>query len=241
MPVRPTSCPGAVFRAGPKRDAAVAWSLGGAPPSCRRPCSPQNPPWPHQVRPRTGPWSTRGRRGGACLPGSPGGERPGSLHSAVGVRLRAARRASTSRIRRTARRGPCDDEPPRWPGRHGSACGGGNRGSARVGGCSAGRCAYPCSLLLLCLGRRATDFRPSTGMSCGRTAVSGVSYQRVASSRRATTYVGTRNAPVAYGRPYEGTHPGREPCRHPLRHARRPVRDLAGPTPGHRMATRRTP
>jgi len=36
--------------------------------------------------------------------------------------------------------------------------------------------------------------------------------------------VGTRNAPVAYGRPYEGTHPRRAAGKHPLGHGPRPAR-----------------
>ena len=35
--------------------------------------------------------------------------------------------------------------------------------------------------------------------------------------------VGTRNAPVAYGRPYEGTHPRRAAGKHPLGHGPRPA------------------
>jgi hypothetical protein len=56
-------------------------------------------------------------------------------------------RLDDGRIRRTASRGPCDDGHPRWPGRHESACADGTRGSERGDGCSAGRCAYPCSRL----------------------------------------------------------------------------------------------
>ena len=89
------------------------------------------------------------------------GEPRGSPRSAADVRQPAARRAPTSRIRPTARRGPCDGGPPGWPGRRGSACAGGTRGSSRGGGCSAGRFAYPCSLLLLCarVGREERSLR----------------------------------------------------------------------------------
>jgi hypothetical protein len=72
-------------------------------------------------------------------------------------------RLGDGRIRRTASRGPCDDGPPRWPGRHESASSAGSRGLANVGGCSAGRCAYPCSRLNFSWSRLG---RLSSGVSC---------------------------------------------------------------------------
>jgi hypothetical protein len=52
-------------------------------------------------------------------------------------------------VRRTASPGPCGGARPGSPGRRGSASGAGNRGCANDGGCSAERCACPCSLRVL--------------------------------------------------------------------------------------------
>lgn len=85
-------------------------------------------------------------------------------------RKRAATGSTTpldgGRIRRTAQRGPCDDGPPGCPGRPGSASAAGTRGSERVGGCSAGRCAYPCSRLTSPVSRPPETVRPVPGVSC---------------------------------------------------------------------------
>ncbi len=50
-------------------------------------------------------------------------------------------------VRPTVRSGPCGDEPTGSPAPHGYACAAGTRGSWHDGGCSAGRCACPCSRL----------------------------------------------------------------------------------------------
>ncbi len=85
-------------------------------------------------------------------------------------RNRAATGSTTpldgGRIRRTAQRGPCDGEPPGWTGRRGSACAAGTRAPGRVGGCSAGRCAYPCSRLTSPVSRPPETVRPVSGVSC---------------------------------------------------------------------------
>jgi hypothetical protein len=85
----------------------------------------------------------------------------------------------------------------------------------------------------------STSSRPSSGVSCRRTAVCGVSYQRVVPSLLATTNKGTQNSPIAGGRPYEGTHPLQGLRNRPLDHAPRqarhgrvpPVRSPNGNTP----------
>lgn len=52
----------------------------------------------------------------------------------------------TGPVRRTASPGPCGDARPGSPGRRGSACGAGSHVCANDDGCSAERCACPCSL-----------------------------------------------------------------------------------------------
>lgn len=48
-------------------------------------------------------------------------------------------------VRRSGAHGPGDGARPRWPGRPGCACAAGTRASWNGGGCSAGKCACPCS------------------------------------------------------------------------------------------------
>ena len=59
--------------------------------------------------------------------------------------VRRAAAGRTTPVRQSARGGPCDDERPRWRGQPGCACAAGTRASSPVCGCSAGRCACPCS------------------------------------------------------------------------------------------------
>ncbi len=126
------------------------------------------------------------------------------------------------RIRRTVRRGPCDDEPPGWPGRRGSASEAGTRGPGRVGGCSAGRCAYPCSRLTSPVSSAAGD---GSTRSWRVVLTHGSLWCLLPTCGLVTSSddnVGTRNAPAVYGRPYESTHPPPGPGRHPLDHGPRP-------------------
>jgi hypothetical protein len=83
----------------------------------------------NQCAPNTTPPSQN--RGEFLAAGQPGG---GRKHSA------------TSPVRRTTSPGFCGAARSGSPGRRGSASGAGSRGYANGGGCSAGRCACPCSL-----------------------------------------------------------------------------------------------
>jgi hypothetical protein len=127
-------------------------------------------------------------------------------------------RLDDGRIRRTASRGPCDGGHPRWPGRRESACADGTRGSERDGGCSAGRCAYPCSRLKISWSRLRSPVVRRVVFAHGSLWCLLPTCGPVTSS---DDYPGTQNTPTAGGRPYEGTHPLPGHRNHPLDHTRR--------------------
>lgn len=116
------------------------------------------------------------------------------------LRRRRASAGSTPRpvvagwhvIRRRAGYGPCDGGPPGWRGPRASASGAGTHESARDDGCSAGRCACPCS-------------RQSFSWSCGDR--SSVCHRDEAAPLAPGTHkVGRPKGAAVSGRPYEGTH-----------------------------------
>jgi hypothetical protein len=106
-------------------------------------------------------------------------------------------RPDDGRIRRTASRGPCDGGRPRWRGRRESAYAGGTRESARGDGCSAGRCAYPCSRLKFSWSRLLLARRQACRAQARQSVV--VSYQRVVSSLQATITRARKNHPLQAG------------------------------------------
>lgn len=84
----------------------------------------------------------RGPRGGTARIGvhdGPPGGTPGSWSAGL------PREARPDAIRQKDARGPGDGARPRWPGRRECACAAGSRASVHDGGCSAGKCACPCS------------------------------------------------------------------------------------------------
>jgi hypothetical protein len=225
MPVPPTHCRRAGFRAWPKRDDATGGRPGGGPPSCRQPCSPQNPPGSptKRRRPRAGPWSSRGRRGDACLPWTRDGEPRGIPRSAADVRQSAARCASTgcdqadSAPRPLRRRAARMARPARVRMRRRNPWTFARR---RLFG-------WKVRLPLLTASPVCRVGREDWGPSVWRVVrAHGSLWCLLPTCGLVTTSddnVGARNTPVAYGRPYEGTHPGRTAGKRPLGHGPRPA------------------
>jgi hypothetical protein len=112
-------------------------------------------------------------------------------------------------IRRTASRGPCDGGTRGWPGRRGYASGAGTHGSGTGGGCSAGRCACPCSRLCFSWVSGLSDSHGwrSSGVSCGSHGGLWCLLPSCGSATWGDENMGTRRAPAASGRPSEGTQP----------------------------------
>lgn len=134
-------------------------------------------------------------------------------------------RLDDGRIRRTGPHGPCGDGRPRWRGPRGSASAAGTRGSERVGGCSAGRCAYPCSRLKFSWSRQWVACCVDRQPAC-RTCRHGSLWCLLPTCgvvARSDDFVGARKAPAESGRPYEGTHPLRGSWNRPLDHGPRPL------------------
>ena len=70
-------------------------------------------------------------------------------------------------VRRTGARDPCRDAQPGWRVRPGSASAAGSRAYVRGGGCSAERCACPCSRRLSCsAGRNGRERSLRTALKC---------------------------------------------------------------------------
>ncbi len=127
------------------------------------------------------------------------------------------RRRPRSPVRRRAADGPCVDGLPGWPGLPAYASAAGTRGSARVGGCSAGRCACPCS-------RLSFSWSQASGLGVRRRVRTPAG--RVARARRVENRAG-RTAPlsavdllrVRVRPPHADTDPRPHDSRGPFGHA----------------------